>query len=289
LTISPTSAALNMPGYANAVQNFANVQVYTVMGGGDTATFTGSSNDDLYVSSPIGAQMFAKSGGSDISAWGFSRVEANAGGGSKDEVRFYTIAGSQDTFVASSASATYTGPAFENKANGFKMVQAYADPSTNSTATLIGSTGDDVTSASPLGMQLFIQNQTYDISVWSFRNVVSHSNGGHDVAYLFGSTSGTNLLDSDGQNAVLTTAGTTKTVSGFEKMKAFGYAGATDKATFDNAGLIENGNTQKPLDGSPYNHSMLLTDFDQLWTTAKPSVTTPVQHAVDQVMSTYWP
>ena len=89
----------------------------------------------------------------------------------------------------------------------------------------------------------------------------------------------------------MTINGNSKTASGFEQDQSVRQFGSTDKATFDNAGLIETRRytDNDPLDGSPYNHSLLLTNFDELWTTAKPSVTTPVQHAIDQVMSTYWP
>jgi hypothetical protein len=287
LAISPASATLTMPGHVNVVQNCANVQVYTIPGGGETATFTDSSGDDLFVATPVGAQMFSKSGGSDISAWGFGNVNGTASGDTNDEARFYTISGSQDNFTAGSSSATYTGTNFENKAAGFKMVQAYADPSTNSSATLIGSSGDDSLCASPLGMQLFLPG--YDLSVWSFRNVVGQSGGGHDKAFLYGTTTGTNVLDAGTDSASITAGGTTKTAVGFETVKAFGNAGSTDKATFDNSSLIEQGAITHPLDGSPYSHALLLTGFDELSTTAKPSSPTPVAHAVDSIMSAYWP
>jgi hypothetical protein len=287
LAISPASATLTMPGHVNVVQNCANVQVYTIPGGGETATFTDSSGDDLFVATPVGAQMFAKGGGSDISAWGFGNVNGTASGNTNDEARFYTISGSQDNFSAGAASATYTGANFENKAAGFKMVQAYADPSTNSSATLIGSSGDDSLCASPLGMQLFLPG--YDLSVWSFRNVVGQSNGGNDKAFLFGTTTGTNVIEDDGNSSSITAGGTTKTAVGFKKVKAFGNVGSTDKVTLDNSTLIEANDTDRPIDGSPYEHALLLNgSIDELWTTRKPIDTTPSQHAIDAVMSAYW-
>ena len=109
---SPTSATMTMPGFTNTVLNAADVQAYTIPGGGDTATFTDSAGDDLLLASGIGAELSGKSGGNffDVSAWGFNHFSGTSTGGS-DEVRFYTLAGSKDSFVVSPTSATYTGGA----------------------------------------------------------------------------------------------------------------------------------------------------------------------------------
>ncbi len=428
-TASPTSAALAMSGYSISAMNFANVQAYIQPGNGDTATFTDSSGNDLFLVSPIGADLMRKGGGYEVSAWGFSNVNATASGGN-DEVRFYGKSGATDTFVATSTGATYTNAAFVNKASGFDDVQAYIDPNNNSTATLMGTAGDDRSVTSPLGAQMFatgfqssawnfrhinvqsnggndsadmygssalglaaadsftglpasasfsgsqydrqvsnfskvtahgkaqdtaffrdtasnpmsytgnpnmssaagagfnniakgfgsvqayavlgngatatfndsagldrytasslgasMVGSGFDNSAWNFGNITANSTGGHDVAYLYGSALGTNQLLADSLSANLSNTGFDNSASGFEKVNVYGNGGASDSATLDNA-MIDTGLTNRPIDGSPYNHVLFLNNFDELFTTEKPNDSTPTPHAIDQVMSSYWP
>jgi hypothetical protein len=423
---SPTSATMNMPGYVNTATNFGNVQAYVASDSGGNATFTDSSGDDLFLLSPIGADQRAKDGSYEVSAWGFANVTATASqGGANDEIRFYGKSGATDAFVVSPTGATYTNPAFVNKATGYDDVQAYIDPNNNSTATLTGSSDTERLVTSPLGAQLFgtsfqssawnfkhiiaqsvggndtadmygstgadsfvgrptsasfsgtafdrqalnfskitahgnsedsamlydaastpmsfvgkptesaasgtgfnniAQNfgsvqafamagnsstatfldsagadyytasdlgasmvgSGYNNSAWNFKTTSATSTGGHDVAYLYARSTGSNDLLADSNSAALSDGnGSSHTATAFELVNVFGNAGASDKATLDNV-FLESGLTNRPLDGSPYNHKLVLNKFDDLFTTEKPANTTPIQKAIDQVMSAYW-
>jgi hypothetical protein len=288
-TASPTSAVLSLNGHSINATNFANVQAYIQSGNGDTATFTDSTGNDLYLVSPIGADMFYRGNNTEVSAWGFSNVSATAATGS-DEVRFYGKSGAKDTFVASSTEATYTNANFVNKASGFDDVQAYIDPNNESTATLLGTAGNDRAVTSPLGAQMFATG--FQSSAWNFKHLNVQSNGGIDTADMYGYYPGEvnplkNTLLADSQSAVQSGGCATGTfnnsVSGFTTIKAYGNSATSDSVTLDNATFET---SDKPLDGNPYSHKLVLNSIDELFTTKNKANPTP--HAIDLVMKGYW-
>jgi hypothetical protein len=288
-TASPTSTVLSLNGYSINANNFKNVQAYIERGANNTASFTDSSGNDLYLVSPIGADMFYRGNNTEVSAWGFNSVNASAATG-KDEVRFYGKSGAKDTFVASSTDATYTNASFVNKASGFDDVQAYIDPNNESTATLLGTAGNDRAVTSPLGSQMI--STGFQSSAWNFKHVNIVSNGGTDSADMYGYFPGEwnaskNTYVASGQTTSQYGgygSGTfNNNLSGFTTTKIYGNSNTNESVTLDNVIFAAD---DKPLDGNPYKQKVILNIIDELFTTTNKANPTP--HAIDQVMKGYW-
>jgi hypothetical protein len=276
---------MTMPGRTNTARGFTNVQAYTTAGGGDTATFSDAVGDDIFVASPIGAQLFPRGGGYDLSAWGFSRVTATAASGN-DLARFYGKAGGRDTFVASPRIATYTNAVFENTASGFATVEAYAAPNSDSTATLIGSDGVDHFVTSPLGAQLF--SQGINNSAWSFRHIFARSIGGNDSADMYGASTNNNL-SAESNFAEFSNASFCDRAVNFAKVRVHGSGGAADSAVLDRV-LLETGihdSPSMPPTGISVTQRLWLYDFDLISTTNRPLFPRPQPQVVDQLMTAF--
>jgi hypothetical protein len=288
---SPTSASLSTKEYWMSAQGFADVQAYTQWSQDNKATFTDSTGDELLLLSPIGADLKKKGGGYAVSAWGFGTVSATATGASaNDEVRFYGKSGAADAFAVSQNNATYTNANFVNKAAGFDDVQAYIDPNNNSIATLTGTLGNDRAVTSPLGVQLF--STGFQSSAWNFKHINVLNGGGNDSADMYGYFPGEagakhNYFAADSQSASQTGGSASGTfnniLSGFQTVRIHGNTATTDSATLDNATFDAN---DKPLDGNPYNHKVVLDALDELFVTT--NKTNPTPKAVDQLMKAYW-
>jgi hypothetical protein len=282
---APDAAIMTMPGRTNTARGFTNVQAYTTAGGGDTATFSDAVGDDIFVASPIGAQLFPRGGGYDLSAWGFSRVTATAASGN-DLARFYGKAGGRDTFVASPRIATYTNAVFENTASGFATVEAYAAPNSDSTATLIGSDGVDHFVTSPLGAQLF--SQGINNSAWSFRHIFARSIGGNDSADMYGASTNNNL-SAESNFAEFSNASFCDRAVNFAKVRVHGSGGAADSAVLDRV-LLETGihdSPSMPPTGISVTQRLWLYDFDLISTTNRPLFPRPQPQVVDQLMTAF--
>ena len=59
-------------------------------------------------------------------------------------------------------------------------------------------------------------------SAWNFASVQANSSGGHDLAALYGATSGDNQLAADNLSASLSNTGFSNIAKGFEKVNVFG-------------------------------------------------------------------
>jgi hypothetical protein len=327
--VSPTSATYTNAAFVNKSSGYDDVQAYIDPNNNSTATLTGSSDTERLVTSPLGAQLFGTSfqssawnfkhiiaqsvGGNDTAdmygstaadsfvgrptsasfsgaafdrqALNFSKVTAH--GKAEDSAIFYDTASLPMSFVGKPTESTASGTGFNNIAQSFGNVQAYATAGNSSTATFLDSTGADYYTGSALGASMV--GSGYNNSAWNFKTTSATSTGGHDVAYLFARSTGSNELLADSVSAACSgDNGSSNTASGFELVNVYG-ANGSDKATLDNVLLLESGLTSRPLDGSPYNHKLVLNMFDSLYTTETPTSTTPVQKAVDQVMSAYWP
>lgn len=324
--VSPSSASYTNATFVNSATGFDDVQAYIDPNNNSTAKLIGTSGNERLVTSPLGSQLFGSNFQS--SAWNFKHIIAQSEGGT-DTADMYDFNTAANTFTASPTSATFasgsadrqalnfskvtahgqaedtaffnnstnfigkptesyaTGTGYENIAQGFGKVQA----NSMTKATLYDSTGFDQYTGSSNGAQLV--GSGYDISAWNCQNYESSSSGGHDVAYLYGGATGSNVLGHEANLVSLShgyvsasSPSFSHSLADFETVQVFGNTGASDSATLDNV-LIDTGLTNRPLDGSPYNHKLVLKSYDELFTTAKPGSTTPTPHAIDEVMSAY--
>ena len=182
--------------------------------------------------------------------------------------------------------SSMTGSGFMNQAHGLRKRAGLYHPGQFRYGDVLRFHGDGSIHGFIPGAQM--TGSGYNNSAWNFRSVQSNSTGGHDAAFLFGASSGNNQLSADKDSATYSNAGFSNTVTGFETVNVSGNASATDSAIMDNV-VLDSGHTNKPLDGIPYNHCLYLNNFEELSTTATPNNTTPTPHAVDQVMTAYWP
>jgi hypothetical protein len=281
-TATASQATMIGTGYENRAKGFGNVQAYATPGGGDTASFEGSTGVDKLIASPYGAGLR----GTDYnnSAWSFSEVQVDAGEG-QDKAVLYGSATGPDTYLAYPSDVTLSGTGFSNQAVNFESVQAYTAVGNKSTATFYDTTGYEQFVASPVGAQM--KGTGFDNSAWNFGAVRAYSSGGNDIAFLYDS-SGDDQLEADDQYAALSNGSFSNRVDNFARVRAKS-SGGVDRATLDNA-FIETGLTTRALSGSEaqYSKMLWLMDFDELWTTEKPTQSTPQAQAVDSVMSAYW-
>ncbi len=234
LDLSPSSATMTRSGSTTTVANdFATAYGYAGLGGTDTATLTGSTGADVFYGRESLAYM-RNVGGSDYFLYtrDFNEVTANAGGG--DDAAYLWGSTSDDTLDMSVGSATMTRSGSSTTAVGdFATVYGYATSGGTDTASLTGSTGDDVFYSREIYSILRdAASSAYQFYVGAFGAVEADGNGGAgDVAYLYGSANN-DALDLTVGSSTMTRAGSSTAVAtDFANVNGYAVAGGTDTAT----------------------------------------------------------
>ena len=165
MNTAAATARCSGAGFDNQATGFRNVEAYALSSGNSSASITGTTGDDVFIATSIGAQFL--SGGHDYSAWGFRHTRADGQGGN-DIARFYGSVGGDESFI-DAPSMRRTRASILTGKHGLHDVEAYVDPTGDNTATLNGTSGRDRAVTSPIGAQLF--GDDYTMSAWSFRTL----------------------------------------------------------------------------------------------------------------------
>ncbi len=234
LDVTVGAATMTRAGSTTSVAtDFANVNGYGVAGGTDVATVTGTTGTDLFTAKETYAYM-RNVGGSDYLLYVTSFGEVT-GYGDADDTAYLYGAATDDTLEMNVASATMTrSGSTTSAASGFGAVNGYAGAGGTDTATMTGSTGTDLFSATEdYGYIRNVGGTTdYFLYAASFSEVTANGNGGvDDVAYLYGSSSDDSLELSPSSSSMIRSGLSTSVANDFAN--AYGYAGAggTDTVT----------------------------------------------------------
>ena len=203
-------------------------------GGNDTAFYTDSIGDDMFVAAPTTSRMTTS--GLYFLANQFENVTATASMGGTDIAHLHDSAG-DDSYVASPTTARLTGTGFYNVATGFDEVNGYSLNGGNDTAYLHDSAGNDffianTTNARLFGTDVNFFNRAFYFDVYNGFAI----NGGVDEAYLYDSA------DNDTFNATvtqgtMTTPNVSIVANQFDRVFANSINGGNDTATlYDSAG-----------------------------------------------------
>ncbi len=200
ITINGSTANITADIYPDQVSvqfgaftiNGVNMETITVNGKGanDTATIHDSSANDMYQAG-LGFAKLTSTGRS-ISANGFEAVTAISTAGTDVAYLFSGGNKTASVYTASPTEVHYSGTGFDNRVQGFKVVETYATPGNSDTATFTDSSGDDKFIGSSAGAGL--SGAGFNNSAWNFRHTTVSSSGGSDMANLYGSSRGTDTL-----------------------------------------------------------------------------------------------
>ncbi|HYW81435.1 MAG TPA: S8 family serine peptidase, partial [Thermoguttaceae bacterium] len=150
--------------------------------GADTAILVGTSGNEEAVLRVNTAQMTGP--GYQVLTTNVETATVRAGGGS-DRVVFYDSVGN-DSFLGAPTYAQLSGDSFQNRADGFDVVDAYATAGGVDVAKLLDSPGDDQFVATPTYAEL--RGETFRTRVRFFDGVHAYATaGGVDTAKLFDS------------------------------------------------------------------------------------------------------
>ncbi len=210
-------------------------------GGADTAVLNGSSGTDTM----YGFNAYSILVASNILQYvvGYTDVTGNAGTGTGDIAILYDSQG-DDTFVAGPTTARLSGAGYSNRANGFDQVHANAFGG-NDTATLDGSTGNDVFYGYSTHAQLyssgvyFLQTNRFELT-----HVNLSSGSGNDLAFLFDGLLNDQFTASGNQAELIYANGARNRLTAFDAVYAYSQNGGTNRKTVTNPlafGLTFNG------------------------------------------------
>ncbi len=210
-------------------------------GGADTAVLNGSSGTDTM----YGFNAYSILVASNILQYvvGYTDVTGNAGTGTGDIAILYDSQG-DDTFVAGPTTARLSGAGYSNRANGFDQVHANAFGG-NDTATLDGSTGNDVFYGYSTHAQLyssgvyFLQTNRFELT-----HVNLSSGSGNDLAFLFDGLLNDQFTASGNQAELIYANGARNRLTAFDAVYAYSQNGGTNRKTVTNPlafGLVFNG------------------------------------------------
>ena len=252
LTATPTYAQLTGPGYLNYASNFDQVSAFATAGDaggtGDQAAMYDSAGNDIFTGTPLYGLL--KGSGFWNYAQSFDHVYAYAtagdAGGVGDQAFLYDSAGN-DSFVGRPQYSVLKGTGFENYAQGFDQVTAYATAGdavgVGDQATLYDSAGNDTFTGTPT-YGLLTGSGYYNLAkgfdqVTAFA-VAGNAGGAGDQANLFDSA-GNDTFIGRSTYSLLKGSGFYNLVQGFGRVSAYATAGdaggAGDQASlYDSAG-----------------------------------------------------
>ena len=237
---------------------FKTVTAYGTAANNSVAVFSGSTENDTFYASNLGAQFFGTQSGATTpdffySIWGgFNTVTANAGTGSNVAHFHDYLAGQADTLTLGPTSGDYKGVAFENIANGFQLIHAFADGYNNSTAVINGSSAAENFIVTPNGAQLY-RNGVKNVEAFWFKHTTVNSGGGADTANWWHLSSSGNTFQASPTSAIITGAGFDRTINNMSTVIAEGQT--SDKAIFNGssgADSLTADGTQVVLSGAGY-------------------------------------
>src|SRR5205085_1421987 len=160
-------------------------------GGSDSADLTGSSGADT-LTLVNGNGGFIGTGFA-VALMGIDTV--NATGGATDLAYLYDAgAGTTSTFTAGPTTATLAGPTYSNTANNFALVEAYATPGSDDTATLTGDTAaaNVFVGAPTFAYMTHAADVNYLNVPLNFKKVIGVPGTANDTAQFYGSAMGIN-------------------------------------------------------------------------------------------------
>ncbi len=179
LNATPTYVNLTGNGFYSEVDYFEKVIAYSQSQARDVANLYGSPRDDHLVATPDYAALTGD--GFDLTAFGYSRVNAYAFGG-QDEAWLYD-SNTSDLYRAYPSYAEMFGNGFQNYARGFSHVQAYSSAGGYDRAWFFDSPYDEklIASARHIALSGNDFNNTGDL----FAEAVAYSTlGGSDLARI---------------------------------------------------------------------------------------------------------
>ncbi len=252
---TPTTATFSGAGFQNTVEGFRYVHAYSNSTGNDVARLYDSAGNDRFVAEPIQSRLY----GSDfyLRVKRFEDVHAYAGAGGIDAALMYDSAG-DDTLVATPSQATLSGQrsqnaAFQNAAEGFRYVHAYANSGGTDVANMYGSAGNDVFVVTPKQSRLY--GSDFYVRAKRFDRVDAHAGaGGVDVAKMYDSA-GDDLFIVTPDESSLSGNGFHASAKNFRYVHAYAGSTGTDVARFYDSGgddLLVVTDTYTKLYGSDY-------------------------------------
>jgi hypothetical protein len=205
--------------------------IVTVFGssGNDAVTITGTAaKETAYMR--VGLTSLIGSGYC-INAVDFENTTVNGNGGA-DVLEVYDSAGN-DTLNVNLTSTSLTGTGFQNIANGFKIVTAFATAGGYDTANVTDTAGNDLFYT---GLQVFtVLGSGYTVNGVGFEATTITSIGGNDVANMRDSA-GNDIFTATPTSASMQIGNTITTINGCETVLAVGTTGFDQAYIGDSTG-----------------------------------------------------
>jgi hypothetical protein len=128
----PGNSTQTTVGTVNEAKSFARVEAYSGLNTGGTAELTGSTGDDHYVGSPLGAQLW--NANYRIEAWSYASIKAEGNGGN-DLGDLYGSATS-NALAADNVFAQFSGAGFNNRVDHFATTKIHGSATGSDSAML---------------------------------------------------------------------------------------------------------------------------------------------------------
>ncbi len=272
---NPTQAAFYGDGFYNRAKHFEEVIASGNAGGYDEARLHDSPGKDKLVATPIMAALYGDGFFNRVNQ--FDQVEAYATAGGYDVAKLFDSP-DNDLFVSTPVFGALTGDDFNNRAERFEGVHAYATAGGYDVAKMFDSAGNDRFDGSPA--QGVLQGQGFYNRAKQFESVHGYATaGGVDDAYLYDASTDDTYVGT-GQFSSLAGDGFYNRVKYFENVHAHADRGGTDTAMLYDAALNDPGNASRLA---------WLYQFESAFTSTGSSNDEPVQQAIDEVLTAYWP
>jgi hypothetical protein len=245
LQAGETSAAMDLdatPGVDDfdlIANGFDQTYAYAIRGGNDSATMTGSTNNDRFTSKRTYSTLKRQGGSYFNYASGFENVTADVSGGGGIDLAFLYDDTTDDAFTAGPTQATFDydqpgSPGVDTTIVGFSNVYAYAIYGGNDIAILNGSAGAD----KYYGLASYSYLKTVDDSFFNyvrgFDAVTANAVGTGDLAFLYDSD-GNDVLSASPNSATFTLIPTSggqvvNTAAAFDQVYGYASGEGTDTA-----------------------------------------------------------
>ncbi len=229
---TPSMSHLYGTGYSITAMNFHAVYAYG-SGGSDSATLGGSTGNDTVYASPTSTRLQANNGSFTTIASGFGSVVVDPGAGTNSA--YLTGSAGNDVAVTTPSRVTLSGQRFSLTMNNFQVVNVKGGGGYDR-ATLNDSASNDIFQGSPTSVTLRRADNAFQYQLTGFAAVtVNATAGGIDTANLTDSTGIDNLIVK-ANSTILSGAGYSIRVNGFEKVNVTSVGGKDRVSVFDGPG-----------------------------------------------------
>lgn len=245
--LSPLAATVSSATYSFSGMNIE--KKYIFAGANDTATFSDSAADDVFVALPAYSVMYGSAYLSQVIDTAHVTATATAGG--SDTALLYDSAGN-DVFVADTDSGDMTGSGIELHASGFDANYGYSYAGGNDTATLQDSSGNDIYT----GVQGYctLYGPGFANGAINFASPLAIASDGSDAAVFYDSAANDTFTGSPNQSQFVT-GSVTNRIQNFDNTYVFAFGGGVDTANLDGS------NQDDIFSGNALNASLFRTDI----------------------------